>query len=478
MKYSLFLNFCFGVVLFSSFLAASEQPVPEHSIDPSVECTPTNYQSVSNSACSSKYSLPSPAVTPASPAYSLQPIASIRTTDRIVKSVPWSSPPHWSSLQRYADTITAFELEDLLQNVYVPDGSWKSWITITPRLALIEPYPGAPTEKKISLSLAPSPSTCQPLPRYWKVPSEINPSSTKPLAGLHVVIDPGHLGGSWSKMEERWFRMDHSRPVEEGTMTLIVAKLLKQRLQALGAEVQLTRNHAGPTTPLRPHKLRKTAIAQLKEEQGAWTAQQLKKREEILFYRTAEIHHRADLINNTFHPDLVICLHFNAEEWGDEHHPTLTDKNHLHFLISGDFSAGELQNEEDRYVMLRKLLGRVHSEEVGIADAVAQVFVGATALPPFIYHNPAQAREALPSNSYICNRNLLATRLIEAPTLYCEPYVMNSKQVFQRVQAGDYRGYRLIGCEKLPSIYREYADAVAKGIMNYLANSPNRGYRL
>ncbi|OHE75039.1 MAG: hypothetical protein A3F67_01550, partial [Verrucomicrobia bacterium RIFCSPHIGHO2_12_FULL_41_10] len=65
----------------------------KHPVNPSGEYPSgaTNDQSVSNSACSSKSSLPSsisylpsPAVTPASPAYSLQPTASILPAGRIV----------------------------------------------------------------------------------------------------------------------------------------------------------------------------------------------------------------------------------------------------------------------------------------------------------------------------------------------------------------------------------------------------------
>jgi len=41
-------------------------------------------------------------------------------------------------------------------------------------------------------------------------------------------------------------------------------------------------------------------------------------------------------------------------------------------------------------------------------------------------------------------RNLLATRLYRCPVVYCEPYVMNSNDVFARIQAGDYEGMRNI----------------------------------
>lgn len=378
---------------------------------------------------------------------------------------PWASPVDWAFLQKYANTITAAKLEKQLQDIYVPDGSWKKWITITSQAASIEPFPGA--QERIELPLAYSPAACQRVPRYWKekVPRHIE---GKPLAGLHIVLDPGHLGGPWGKMEERWFRVGHSKPVEEGTMTFITAKILAKKLRALGATVDLTRNGLGPTTPLRPHQLRKAAIAEFQAEgRTSWTPRQLKLREEILFYRTAEIHHRAEVVNKKLHPDLVICLHYDAEEWNDPKNPKLVDNQRVHFLIGGDFNEKELQTAEDRFMMLRKLLGQTHHEEVALAEAVAHSFLMTTGLPPFVYHNPTKARAALPPSLYLWDRNLLATRLFQAPTLYCEAYVMNDREVFKRIQLGDYDGTRAVDGVPMHSIYQDYADAVAEGVVEY-----------
>lgn len=380
---------------------------------------------------------------------------------------PLAARPDWSSLHRYDNTITAEQLRNLLQTVYVPDASWKSWITIKPTEAVIQPYSRAATSKNIILSLAASSSAEQPIPRYWKTKSEHAPAADKPLTGLKIAIDPGHLGGSWAKMEERWFQIGHSRPVEEGTMTLIVAKLLAEKLRAMGATVVMTRNHNGPTTPLRPYMLKKAAKMEIAEEGKKCTRGRLKRMQELFFYRVAEIHHRANRVNHDFKPDLVICLHFNAEDWNDPKHPTLTDKNHLHLLIEGVLSRVELEDEDVRYAMLCKLLGRVHQEEVGISNDVAHSLAAATGLPPFVYHNAAKAQSALAANPYLWNRNLLATRLYQCPTIYCEAYVMNNADVFKRVQAGDYKGVRAVNGKTRPSIYHEYANAVAQGVENY-----------
>jgi N-acetylmuramoyl-L-alanine amidase len=288
---------------------------------------------------------------------------------------------------------------------------------------------------------------------------------------LRIAIDPGHLGGNFAKMEARWFQIGRSKPVEEGEMTLIVAKLLKKRLEALGAEVWLTRSRNGATTSLRPNKLRKAAEGSLREEGASLSPSRLQFEAERLFYRVGEIRNRARVVNELIRPDLVICLHFNAEEWGNPSHPTLTEKNHLHLLLSGDMTGNELLHEDERYTMLLKLLGGTHAEELGASECVARSLASATGLPPFVYHGA----NAIPasSNPYLWVRNLLANRLYECPVVYCEPYVMNSRNVFNRIQLGDYEGLRKVNGALMPSIYREYADAVARGLADYYGGAAN-----
>ena len=375
---------------------------------------------------------------------------------------PLAPQPDWSALQRYAGSITAVEFERLLRSVYVPDGSWRGWIVLSPTQALITPRPGA---APVSLSLAHPGSSPAPPPRFWKSRTERSPLPGKPLAGMRIALDPGHLGGAYARMEARWFRIGRSRPVEEGEMTLTVARLLKHRLESLGAEVWLTRERSGPTTPLRPGVLKKAAIASLQDEGTAPTADRIRTEAERLFYRVGEIHNRAELVNRRIRPDLVVCLHFNAEEWGDPQRPVLTGTNHLHLLLSGALSGTELRHEDERYTMLAKLLGGTHHEELGASDAVAHSLAATTGLPPYVYHGA----KALPAsaNPYLWIRNLLANRLYECPVVYCEPYVMNSRAVFDRIQLGDYPGRRNVGGVPLPSIYREYADAVAQGLADY-----------
>src|SRR5438067_10161913 len=138
-----------------------------------------------------------------------------------------------------------------------------------------------------------------------------------------------------------------------------------------------------PVTPLRPDDLREVAREVLKtsgienpREDFAGPDDPLKDQtvrwqSEILFYRNSEIRQRARLVNSQLHPDLVLCLHFNAEAWGDEHNPTFIDKNHLHLLVNGSYIESELTFDDERFEMLRRLLSRTYDEEIKIADTVA-----------------------------------------------------------------------------------------------------------
>ena len=48
---------------------------------------------------------------------------------------------------------------------------------------------------------------------------------------------------------------------------------------------------------------------------------------------------------------------------------------------------------------------------------------------------------------------------------------MNSKDVFTRVQAGDYEGTKEINGTQRKSIFREYADSVAEGLREYYSKA-------
>jgi hypothetical protein len=385
--------------------------------------------------------------------------------------------PRWNVLEKYQETITHDEFARLIDTVYCTHGFAADLITMDEKSARI--LTNRDAQKFFTLRFAQDETSRERVPRLWRPAKSLAPAKPdKPLFGLRIALDPGHLGGEWAKMEERWFQVGGSAPVEEGDLTLRVARLLAPRLRKLGAKVSFIRNSSEPVTAKRPDDFRELARKILikngvpqprtdvldpndpeKEQTIHWQS-------EILFYRYSEIRSRAVLVNTKLHPDLVLCLHLNAEGWGDPNHPTLTDKNHLHLLVNGSYLKDELELDDERFEMIRRLLSRAYDEALPLADTIAGAMARETALPAYEYPT-SNAVTKVGSTGYVYARNLLATRLYRCPVVYCEPYVMNSNDVFARIQAGDYEGTRSVNGIERESIFREYADSVADGLAEY-----------
>ena len=261
-----------------------------------------------------------------------------------------------------------------------------------------------------------------------------------------------------------------------------MARSLAPRLRELGAKVSFVRNSDEPTTEKRPDDFRALARkilirngvpqprADVLDPNDPAKEQTIRWQSEILFYRYSEIRRRAARVNFKLHPDLVLCLHFNAEGWGDPNSPNLTDTNHLHLLVNGSYLAEELEFDDERFEMIRRLLSRVYDEELPLADTIAPAMARATGLPPYEYPT-TNSTTKVGTSGYVYARNLLATRLYRCPVVYCEPYVMNSRDVFARIQAGDYEGTRNVNGIERKSIFREYADSVAEGLVDYYSKA-------
>jgi N-acetylmuramoyl-L-alanine amidase len=389
--------------------------------------------------------------------------------------------PNWSILENYQDTITHDEFAHLINDVYCTHGFVAGLIKIDNDAAQI--LTNRESHNVFTLRFAPDPNSESSIPRLWR-PAKFLPSAKpdKPLAGLRVALDPGHLGGKWAKMEERWFQVDDTKPVTEGDLTLRVSRMLASRLRKLGATVLFVRNSTDPVTPKRPGDFKdlarkiliKNGLPQPRPDvldpKDPEKDKTIRWQSEMLFYRYSEIRRRAVLVNTKLHPDLVLCLHFNADAWGDPGNPTLIDSNHLHLLVNGSYLQDELDLDDERFEMIRRLLSRAYDEELAIADTVAASMAKATGLPPYQYPTTLTTTK-VGSSGYVYARNLLATRLYRCPVVYCEPYVMNSKDGFARIQAGDYDGTKEVNGVDRKSIFREYADSVSEALKEYYSEN-------
>ncbi|MBK1881574.1 N-acetylmuramoyl-L-alanine amidase [Luteolibacter pohnpeiensis] len=375
-----------------------------------------------------------------------------------------AKPPDWSQLNQFRDCISRNDFETLLSEVFTTSDSWKKFIQLEENSVEIAVDDFQP-HGKITIPFA-DPAAVEKPTRFWRAATDLAPyPDGKPLDGLKIAIDPGHIGGDWAKMEERWFVLGTGTPVMEGNMTLTVAKLAKPLLEQLGAKVTLVRDKTEPVTSLRPEALMELA----RKSSPDAGPEEIRKIAERLFYRTAEIRARADLVNDTIKPDLVLCLHFNADAWGNPNQPTLTDHSHFHVLVNGAYNSDEVALADQRYAMLHKIFQGIHREETLVGTTVASVFAERTGLPAYHYSADSPNVRQVGQNPYLWARNLLANRLYDCPVIFLEPYVMNSIHDYARIQAGDYEGMREVDGKQQASIFHEYATALVEGLSKHYA---------
>jgi len=365
----------------------------------------------------------------------------------------------WSALARYQETISRAEFGTLLRHVYCPSDALTNYLTYGTNCVAVFSTVDKTNPPIFTL-------------RFASAPPALRPSRD---ALRRIALDPGHIGGEWARMEERYFVRGTDRPVQEAVLNLTVARLLKARLEKAGAEVFLTKDDLAPVTEKRPKDFRAQAAQQIALltrfesfpilDREAAVADAIRKQAELLFYRGAEIAARARILNEKIRPDITLCIHFNAVEWDECQ--SLVDDNRLVVFIHGDYLESELADDDQKLRLFSKLLERSHPVELAAANAVASALASATKLPPVEY-GPNSGAIRVGENPYIYVRNLAANRLVNGPVVYLEPYYMNNRIVYQRIQGGDYEGEREIEGHRYQSIFREYADAVAGGLAQFL----------
>lgn len=388
----------------------------------------------------------------------------------------------WPEFEAFNGTMTREQFTTRLRQVHDAAGEFDAYLKYGSNDVAVFSTPAKTGTPLLKLEFAVAPELARPLPATFKRPSDLvrlPASSNQPLAGIRIALDPGHIGGEWARMEERWFLVDRKadRPVQEAVLTRLVAMHLKQRLETAGAEVLSTVDGFEPVTNLRPDDFKEQAELEIAAkppifagwsplEREAGVADLIRKRRELMFFRNAEIRARAEKINLLLRPDLTLCIHFNAIEWGPDHR--LVEENRLLFYMHGQTMAGELADDAQKRRLLYKLLEQSHAVEKAVAEAVADNMVEATGLPPVEYWGaPNFAPD--PDHVYVFYRNLAANRLFNGPVVYLEPYFQNNRIVYKRIQIGDYEGLREVEGVLRKSIYREYADAVADGVIEAYA---------
>ena len=104
------------------------------------------------------------------------------------------SKPKWDVLEHYQETITQDEFSQLIQNVYCTHGLAPDLVEVNTDTARI--LTNRESQKFFTLRFAKNDTSRNPVPRLWHPAKSLVPAKAdKPLSGLRIALDPGHLGG-------------------------------------------------------------------------------------------------------------------------------------------------------------------------------------------------------------------------------------------------------------------------------------------
>ncbi|HEY0257974.1 MAG TPA: hypothetical protein VGC39_11065 [Candidatus Methylacidiphilales bacterium] len=425
-----------------------------------------------------------PPVTPQS-SVGAHSISELRRLKTATGSPRLPVPNPWFPIDLYQGTITRQQFEQKLHTLYDPFSAFKPYLDISDSRVVIYPNPTERQDPQFVLQFAPPNQPRDPM-RWFRTPAEVRAVShplDKPLNSLRVAIDPGHIGGPWAQMEERSTRYNGSAPVQEGDLNLITARILKQELTAMGASVFVVRDSTEPVTPYRPSDLIEQARELLVAHSSHATnlralppdklnllfGSRLMELSEFLFYRCSEIVERGNRIRNNFVPDLTVTLYIDATPRSGR--GRVTPGNANIFFVGGSYTKSEMQDPEMQRRCIYKMVEGGSDIEAEVAGDIANVFTQRTGLGPVKYGDSSTTRAVIPGNQYVVARNLAANREYDGPVVCTEPYFMNNKVVYQRLLAGDYDGQRTFDGKSYTSIFREYADCVAQGLVKAYSGS-------
>jgi N-acetylmuramoyl-L-alanine amidase len=264
----------------------------------------------------------------------------------------------------------------------------------------------------------------------------------KPLSGLKIAIDPGHMAGDFEtgklEMKSLQFKKDSinglpdSIKIAEGMLTYATAILLKEKLEADGATVFLTRQKNGYTAfgktfddwlkddyKNKVEELHKSGKLST-DKKNLMLSSKFTKRNKFLFFKDIELAKRADIIN-AFNPDFTVIIHFNVDETNTGWKAP-GQKNYNMTFIGGAFMPGDLSSQEKRFEFLRMIATKDIEESILLSGATTEKFESILKVKTAGPTDAKYLREGCLTTEKkgVYCRNLQLTRYIHGPLVYGE----------------------------------------------------------
>jgi len=289
----------------------------------------------------------------------------------------------------------------------------------------------------------------------------------KNLVGVKIALDPGHFGGVFARLEERYIdippsleRSDQIR-FDEGTLSFLTASYLKVLLEKEGANVMITRDQIGKG--VYPENFFEWLSKNPKLWSGEISLRKLFRKQ----YNPLDLRARAEKIN-AFAPDLTIVIHYNSHdvEESSSSNNSVAANNYNLVFVPGAFCRGELAEYENRFEFLRLLASDDLHQSLCLSRAILRQFSKHLEVPVVAKEDGLRYldRVCLQLEEGVFARNLALTRLIHGPVCYGETLIQNNIDECRNLSRTDF----VIDGKKCSSRVKQVAEAYFDGIIEFL----------
>lgn len=332
----------------------------------------------------------------------------------------------------YQNRLTYEEIKIKIENYLEKDPEIKKFYQLTPEAFQVGDLEHGQTDYVLHLKPASSLNqTASILPGGCVKRSD--------LRGMKIALDPGHFGGMFAELEERYVKIpaEHTKDGQplcfyEGDLTYLTALELKRLLEAEGAIVFMTRSGLGKGA--------------LEQDFFSWLMNRSDLVDTLLSrlfrneYNREDLRKRAEKIN-AFKPDITVIIHYNAHLSESEKKARLffTQSNYNLAFVPGAFGKGEMKESEDRYEFLRLIATNDIENSIKLSEYVVAEFVNQLQVP-LIAHtekNSYLSSVCLFQKEGIYSRNLALTRLIHGPLCYGETLIQNNQEEAYKLSSRD-----------------------------------------
>jgi N-acetylmuramoyl-L-alanine amidase len=401
----------------------------------------------------------------AAPDFSAFPAAQTLSEDDINARLPYIDPDR--GLRRYLNlTPSSIDLfRDFFSSV-LPEDLLEYALNLT--------SPSAPSDSETLIA------------HLQQISNQVkDPNNAKPLSGLKVLIDPGHMGTDFWDVQTGKFMQVNGKKVSEGMINLWTAYLVANELEDLGATVTLTRTQAAPVTSenYQSFDTARYLNQYFYDSQDDWMAKYLKLPDTTLketikekpevkdaygtyehdqyFIEGADLSARSDLIDNS-HPDIVFDIHYDA----NRPNQLQNSIDSLEAFVPGGWGATETGSRLMRSYAMKQLLDvNRWQASVDLATDVVQAMSESEQIP---LENESRYITSVKIKNGVYARNLYITRRnLSSLMVYLECLHYDHTNEFNKMavanQTGDYHGVSF----QYPARIRDVANGIRAGILNY-----------